>query len=403
MMKSALHVSMMVVIAGLTMGNKGCKETASERVLKMDVELSALKGRSIRLPTGELVDFPFVVNQHFYRQVMNNDHFTIINAIPSSENQLTSTATGVYAKASNESSATGSSEELSQVDIDVLNEYGFLKQLKDPAIDSASESHVSEKTASSAEYTKLPICLYDMPQSFLGGDVFGFEASWGAGLGIGYGVNGDLNSGTVGNVGGSVDFSSSRLELGLRTDDPLTREVQIISDGVSHQQSVKFRFNFLPGIPVGLSFFYNESLSSVIRDGLDRALDALVAAYVKRSGSWDEVWESRVLFDPEIADNDTRFAIRGGVRAEMKIGDEFKITNMHYVWEGGECYSRLKYKIPRTDQPSVEIKIIALGDNVAIGELKDPVNQPDVRIIPGAQVKISKLWKPDPKASAATK
>ena len=54
-------------IAGLSMGNQSCQSaTTTARVLKMDIEIGTLKARSVKLPNGEVIDFPYVANSLFH-------------------------------------------------------------------------------------------------------------------------------------------------------------------------------------------------------------------------------------------------------------------------------------------------------------------------------------------------
>lgn len=392
------------VIAGLSMGNEGCEEQQDKpRVLKMDIEIGSLKGRVVRLPNGESVDFPYVANSLFYRQVINHDHFVIGNPVPTSL-MLASQggqfkAQGVTDASSAEAAPSGL---VSGRDVAVLENYGLLRQtrLEGQSLmqGRTSEREVVEGKASASQVSKLPACLYDLPQSLLGGEVISFQMTGGGGIGIGYGPGGDL----PGSAAGRINFQSSKLELGLRTDDPLTQQAIAIGDGIARQSQVQFGLDFVPGVPVGISFFYNTPITDVIRNAMDDGLNQIVDRYknlLSTNKDWNEVWESRVIYDPEIVNNDTHIAFRGGYRAGVKIGDTFQVTNLHYAWEGAACYTRLKYKIPLTVTPIAEATVVSVGDNVAVAVVKYLTEQ---KIQPGAQVKVLKLVEPVKKASSSS-
>ncbi len=389
-------------LAGLSMGNQSCEETQSTRVLKMSVELGSLKGRVVTLPNGQKVDFPYVANSLFYRQVINHDHFVIANEVPTS---LTlASANGVFKTqkatdaSSSEAAPTGM---VSAKDIQVLEGYGLLKRTRSEGSallsGTMSAKEVIEGKATTTAVTALPACLYETPQAILGGEVISFEATWGVGLGVGYNNTGDLKS----SVGGSVDFSQSKLELGLRTDDPLTRQVVAIGDGVSRQSKVSFAIDFLTSL-IGVDFFYNTPITDVIRNGMDDGLNQIVEKYksmLSVNKDWNEVWESRVIYDPEIVNGDTHVAIASGYRAGVQVGDTFNFSNLHYAWEGAACYTRLKYKIPLTTAPIATGEIVSVGDNVAVAKITYLQEQ---RIQPGAQVKILALKQPTTAKTAST-
>jgi hypothetical protein len=394
----------LVMIAGLSMGNEGCEEKPeSARVLKMDIEIGALKGRMVRLPNGESVDFPYVANSLFYRQVINHDHFVIGNPVPSSLGLLSSGGSFKTMKADDASSGEAAPSGLvSGKDVSVLDQYGLLKSTR---IEGASllsgemkEREVVEGKATASAVTKLPACLYDLPQALLGGEVISFEATGGGGIGIGYNSGGDV----AGGVGGRINFEQSRLEIGLRTDDPLSQQAITIGDGVAHQSRVAFGIDFVPGVPVGLNFFFNTPITDVIRNAMDVGLDAIVDRYkvlLSVNRDWNEVWESRVIYDPEIVNNDTHIAFRGGYRAGVQVGDTFNVTNLHYAWEGAACYTRLKYKIPLTTTPVAEATVVSVGDNVSVAVVKYLMDQ---KIQPGAQIKVLALKQPTPARASAS-
>lgn len=392
----------MVMIAGLSMGNEGCEDKPKSRVLKMDIEIGALKGRMVRLPNGESVDFPYVANSLFYRQVINHNHFVIGNPVPSSLGLLSSGGSFKTMNAEDASSGEAAPSGLvSGKDVSVLDQYGLLKSTR---IEGASllsgemkERDVVEGKSTASAVIKLPACLHDLPQALLGGEVISFETTDGGGIGIGYNSGGDV----AGGIGGRIDFEQSRLEIGLRTDDPLSQQAIAIGDGVGHQSRVAFGIEFFPGVPVGLNFFFNTTLTDVIREAMDLGLDEIVDRYkvmLSVNRDWNEVWESRVIYDPEIANNDTHIAFRGGYRAGIQVGDTFNVTNLHYAWEGAACYTRLKYKIPLTTTPVAEATVVSVGDNVSVAVVKYLIEQ---KIQPGAQIKVLALKQPAKAASTS--
>lgn len=394
--KSALAL----MIASLTMGNQSCNQPV-ERVLKMDVEIGVMAAKPVRLPTGEFVDFPYVVNSLFYREVMNNDHFVISNAVPSPQSAVTTMvlkAGNVYGKAE-AAQAKAYLDTISVKDTRALTAYGFMEGLQkqaaamlQPQSGMQQQSGASQKASDSA--ATLPACLYDLPQARMGGSVISFELQGGGGISIGYNTGGSI----ISSVGGSVDFTTSKLELGLKTDDPLTTNTIVIADGVSNQSNVKFGVNFGAAAPFGINFFMTTPLADVIRAAMDKGLVAIVDQYktmLSPKKIWDEVWESRVLYDPVISDNDTHIAFRGGYRAGVQAGDTFTVTNLHYMWQSAPCTSQLKYKVPLTATPIAELEVVSVGDNVSVAVVKKYLIEQ--KIVPGAMVKILALKKPPTK------
>jgi hypothetical protein len=400
--RNYLSIMTMITIAGLSMGNQQCQETpAPPRVLKMDVEVGSLDARPVHLPSGEVIDFPYAVNTLFYRQVMNNDHFVITNPVPSP--QSIASNKGVTNGAAQKTSAQLAptiQDNISALDINILNKFGLLNKISNDAkglignnLAGAAKAGIQSKATSGDEST-LPSCLYDLPQASLAGAMISFEATWGAGIGVGYDANGAAIS--TQSVSGAVQFNQSKLELGLRTDDPLTLNTIVIADGVSKQNKVNFNIGFA-GALLGLNFVFNTPLSDVIRSAMDSGLSQIVDQYkamLSSRGSWDDAWESRVIYDPVITDGDTHIAFRGGYRAGVQVGDTFTITNLHYMWEGAACYTRLKYKVPLTTTPIAEVEVVTNGDNVSVAVVKKYLIEQ--KILPGAMIKILALKQAPP-------
>ena len=395
-MKMNKTLVLVVMTAGLSMGNESCKQ-AETRVLKMDVETGQIAAQPIRLPSGEVINFPYIANSLFYRSVMASDHFVMTNPVPSPQ-QYVQTGAVVSAK------ATAGTTSAMSPDESVLAQYGFMKSMMNSgSLDSSLEgkSIATKAEAASVPDSQLPACLYDLPQSQIKGEVVSFEATWGAGIGIGYGAGGTPVN--PGGTAGSVNFNQSQLNVGLRAEDPLDGRAVAQASGISNQSAVKFGLDFSAGSPIGLDLFFKTPLASVVSSAFDKALKAIIGDFVKMSnlGTWEDTWESRVLYNPEIVDNDTYIAFRGGTNYAMKIGDTFKVTNMYYKWDRDPCTSALQYRITRTPTPVAEAEVINVGNNVAVARItKYLIEQ---RIEPGAQVKLLKYFVPPTPTPAPTK
>lgn len=379
--KKRMAVIVLSIMGFINMGNEGCEKEQAARSLKMDVNIGKIQARTVTLPTGEVVDFPYVVNSLFYREVMNHNSFVILNSIP---NASFSSISGVATKG--EFGVT----EIQDPDLRVLSKYNFISSGSSSNLSGVSQKVVED---SSEELT----CLYDSAQTLLGGEVISYQSSAGVGLRVGYDNNGPVN---IGNTSGQIDFSNTKLELGLRADDALTEQIQVLGDGKAYQNNTAFSIN-IGVLPIGLDFFYKTALSDVIRDAMNDALDGIVDGFKKRNASnkWEDSWESRVLYDKDIANNDTHIAFRGGYRYNMQVKDRFTVRNMHYAWEGTPCASKLKYKIPLGTGPIALVEVIEVGDNVAVGQVIQ--YYVEERIRPGAQIKIQSLFSPESPKKAA--
>lgn len=424
--RSMASLCSLLVCATISMGNKGCEEQQdSTRVLRMDVELTSLRARPVRLPNGEVLDFQTVANTLFYGQVMNNKHFVISATIPSSSGSMAG-ATASNARVRKSEPTSNDERLLVRFGFQVNND-GRQESTGDPLsggraapIESSSRERIdfggvnsgsvgtgssegtngrvstaTNPTSFSSSLATAPLaCLYNSPQTILGGDLISFEASSGGAVRIGYGQDGQSLSS---NVGGKVRLERTKLDLRLRTDDPLSGQGLAVGDGVAYSSKVDLTVNFATGIPLGLDFFYKTALSDVIKKAMSRALEEIVDRHKRQMSardSWDDVWESRVVYDPVLGDNDTHVAIRGGYRSSLRVGDRFRIHNTRYVWTGAECASTLRYKIPLSNGVGALVEVVSLGDNVAVARVLE--NAEEQAILPGATVKIESLLGTEP-------
>lgn len=383
----ALVVTLM--IAGLSMGNEGCEES-KDRVLRMDVEVGKVTGRPIRMPSGEILDFPSLANSLFYLQVMNHPNYVMSNPLPEpASSSVAGSSSKVASKASKKNSLIMSEDEK------MLSQFGFLDA--EPEATGGSKALGTQKSsAASSAPESIPACLYEAPQSQLSGDVISFEATWGAGLGVGYGQNGSQIP--AGDVSAAVEFKQARLDMSVRAVDPLMKLLMVAAPAVSHQSDVKFSLDLLSPIPIGADFFYKTPLVKVVKAAMDKGLNSVASSFkamMSTRNSWDDVWESRVLYKP-IVDNDTMIAFRGGYRNNVKVGDTFVVSNMYYEWEGQPCASKLKDSIPTTATPIAEVEVIQVSPNASVARVVRYLIEQNIK--PGAQVKILALVKPAPVA-----
>ena len=395
-------LTLVTCIAGLSMGNQSCQpvSTAGARILKMDIDVGTLNAKTVTLPDGETVDFPYVVNSLFYQQVMKNDHFVINNPIATTSTKTSGSSSKTLSSSSlGNHRASESAAEIAVNDASLLQKFGFLKSgvaeelRSESATNTVHANAASVANASASAPADPNACLYDLPQATMGGEVDSFAVTGGGGISVGY-TTGGVSSTTTTGIGGTLQYTAATLQMGFNTVDPLTSNVIVVADGVSVQSKIAASVAFpAGGVPLGLNFFYNTPIAKAISSSMDKGLASMVKQYTKMlstTGNWNDVWESRVVFDPQISDQDTTVAMRGGYRAGVQVGDQFSVTNLHYSWEGASCNSLLKYKVPLSSTPIAVIRVIAVGDNVSVAQVVSYSG--DTKIQSGAQVKISQLY-----------
>lgn len=345
------------------LSNTACEEEKpKDRFLRLAADIRSVKAQVVRLPDGRTIDFPYVANALFYYSVMMDPHFLIDNPI----------AIGT------EDSSTHAKASLVQVsDDELLERWGFKSQ---KVVNEFNEFGEMSK-ALAAEEEPLQ-CLFHVPEIKLAASVIAFELTGSGGIHGGYpGVP----------VGGSLNFDRSQLSVTLGSEDPLTGKPIAIDAGKSYENKLRGELDYM-GV-IGLDFFLKTPLFKVVAGSFVDALKNLVKTHMERLDvdSWKEAWQSKVIFDPVISDGDTHLAMRGGWRANVRVGDTFNVYNMHYKWMGEECNSPLDYALPNPALPVAQIRVVETGQDVSKGLVISASN--DYRVTAGAVVKIKELVK----------
>ena len=366
-LKTGGSITALLLVGSLNMGNQSCATpppTEGARILKMDTTIGEVNAQKITMPSGEIVDFPYIANALFYGEVLNSDHMTVASPLPVVPPKAVSSA------------AVNSNLDKQ---VAVLRSYGLVSAqfVSEVPMEHYSGIHMMD-AASPASPTDIT-CTYSTPEFSVGGDVLDFTASAGGGLDIGFG-KAPSTTGTIG-----INYSQTALSLRLRLDRPLTQLPLQIGDATSYQKSISANLGFGQ---LGLNFFFTSAISDAIRTAMDSALSNIITAYATaRNTDWNQDWESRVVYCQN-CDNDTHIAIRGGAQNGIKVGDTFSISNLNYQWVGSPCSSRLVSSIP--DNPSIPTAkgvVQYVDDNFSV--LGNMTYSGDSKIRVGAKVSLS--------------
>lgn len=362
-----------IPILGLaTMGNKGCDNKQEERLLRMDVEIGSMKTLPLQVEDQEEIRIDQLTKSLFSRVIYGHNHFSIVNPVIEPM-----TNTNLEAR----SLAENKQKKFSDKDYQMLMDYGF------SGLDQTPSTF-------QARAIEVPSCQWEKPQLTLNSDVLGFELVNDVKLGLGYSPSGTH----LDQLKGKVSFSNFRLDYGISAIHPLLNRMVASTEAVTNQSKVEVEFDFGQNSPITIDFFYQEALVKVIKDGMTKSLNRLVARLenqtVDSGKDWNlNVWESRVLLDPAICGTDDCVAIRGGSLNRIKIGDRFKVFNMIHTWEGEPCESKLLRSVPDMNL-SNEIVVESVGDAVSIGRVQ--TRDRGINVDPGAMVKLMMLNQPAP-------
>lgn len=365
-----MKMLLLASLAPLLMGNEGCEQqtskTSSERRLRHQVELYKLQAPRISFPGAENFDFEFVLNAQIYDVINADDRFVVAF---NSGDPLTSSA-------------------VSQADRVVL---------MPPVGYSASSLHAM----AAADANDPSQCMARVPPMMIGGQVRSFEVVSGGGLWFGFTPQGRGNGSLSGST--SIHVQNAQMEIGLVAFDPLTRSV--LGTGVATPKHTKVDIDLaidFGSFSLGPRYFYQSRLAGVTMKGLRESLrllgDNLEAKAVNERRP---VWETRV-----IRDYDSHVTVKAGQRHGLVVGDEFAVYNLDHYWEDDTqpCRSRYLGSVRNTDRPIAILRVASerdLGPEFSRLEVVKGTED-GTRRLPGAQVVIHKLFKPEPVAPEAT-
>lgn len=346
MSKNFLILSLSLFIIGAS----DCEGTSKDRMLKLSVEVKPVAAQVVKLPDGRTIDFPYVANALFYYSVMTDPHFIIDHPIHSGYPTV------------------GTSSFLhEETDDEVLARWGFINP-------DFKKFGVTLPTN--------PPCIDRSPELKLFANVIAFELIGGGGIHGGYpGIP----------VGGSLKFDSTQLSVTLQSEDPLSGKPIAIDAGRASESKLSVGIDFM-GM-AGLDFFFKTPLFKVVNSAFQNSITNLVTAHMQRLdvGSWLQAWQSKIIFDPKISDGDTHLVMRGGHRANVRVGDTFSVYNMHYKWiDDKACEAPLDYSAIYPSHSIAEIRVVEVASDISIGLVTKSTNE---KIESGAITKILQLRK----------
>ena len=350
-----------IFLIGMSVCVVACEDDKpKERYLRLSADIRPVKAQVVKLPDGKTIDFPYVANALFYYSVMMDPHFLIDKPI----------TLGIQDGSFPSSKAVS----VQEADDELLVRWGFKKV--------AGEFRDQQMEKAFSEEVEPLQCLVHAAEIKLAANVIAFELIGSGGIHGGYpGVP----------VGGSLNFDRSELSVTLGSEDPLTGRPITIDAGKSYENKLRGEVDYM-GI-AGLDFFFKTPLFKVVAGAFKDALKNLVDRRMDQLdiGDWTKAWQSKIIFDPVISDGDTHLAMRGGSRANVRVGDTFEVYNMHYKWMGEECNSPLDYAMPNPSTPVAVIRVVETGNDVSKALVTSASKE--YRVSAGAIVKIKQLAK----------
>lgn len=349
----AMRVGCLGAIACVTMGNQSCNQQqitpVQGRFLKKTVKLENIRSYNFMIPGGGTFDFQSVMNWQMQQLLEQSDRFVI----PMPDSQLTTT-----------------NKAMARADVDAINDH----------------MAALAKPSSRPEDQTVPVCLQNLPQVIMDGQVNSFEADGGGGLKIGFT--------SAGSFGASASFQvdTAQLDLGLRAREPYFGYIIGMTDVTADQTktSISASINFAL-FEISPDYYFSTPLVDVSKTAITKGLLALFDAIDNQSiQNKMPIWEGQV--DKGTATDNNFIRISAGQIHGVRAGDTFDIFNVHTEWAGQPCQSQLLVREASTSDPVATVQISSapgdLGINYAYAKI---IKSTGDQIYPGAIVRINSL------------
>jgi hypothetical protein len=361
-----LKIGFLFVLAGMLMGNKGCKEEpiTEKRELRRRVQMGSIQAPQMVLPPqagGGTFDFSLALNGQLQKVLRESKTFS---------------TSGVFY----DPSSIGE------------NDKKEFYQCTASAPTKAFE--ISEDTA----------CMINMPLGYVSAQMIDFRFQ--RGIDVDVGITGlDILEGV------SFNFDKAKFTMSMQAQNPiLTMQPQghtlAAKNGHSYMGSVggKVSLNF-GFVKLGLGGWMQTDMAKVVEDGLSDGLKKLKTDWDQNDAQsgYENVadgWYAHVIKDCDVG-----IMIAAGNKSDagLQVGDILSVYNMRYNWYGKACNSRLNYMEPTTEQPIAYVKIVRVSDTVSKAVIidNDP-NYPyqEINIKPGARVYMKKWAEVTPQQQA---
>jgi len=231
-------------------------------------------------------------------------------------------------------------------------------------------------------------CLIDKPQLKVSGEILGMELESTSGANLNF----FLPFLPIGGGGFNYKVAKTRMTAVFDARDSAERRVMAaatVSETQKESQS-GFNLSFQELAKFGFDYYKKTPLSSVTQKVLDKGI-AQIDKQTK-----DLEWEAPVVYSQRKI-----VGINAGIDAGIKVKDEFSVQNMIHRWSGVPCQSQYLGSIPDV-YPVAIVRIYdvqATESYAQVIELRDA----DAAVLPGARVKISKLYNPESDVQMKTK
>ena len=255
--------------------------------------------------------------------------------------------------------------------------------------ESALDHVNSGKAISSKE---VPECLVEYEEYQLDVHLNAFEIYSKKGFQFGF----NLGEGLLQLLGFSFKTEKGLMSLymGLSESVNPTSWVSYV-EGQATMKKRDFRFNIgVSQFNGGLSYFKQTPMNTLtgnsIKNGFSNMEKEMEAKQVN--------WKTRVVHSNE---GQSRLVVPVGNVSGLRIGDQFNVFNVNYVWEGDPCVSELLIPAKTTTKPIAITEVVQVENNAAVLLVIDRFHDDIIEL--GAMVEINQLTDETRKLSHSVK
>lgn len=358
LLRLTFQSALLLGLAGLSMGNKGCKQkqpTEPEaRELRRRAQMGEITAPQATMPGGGTFDFKFAANAQMYQALKETKSFsTSLSSLFDPKNLSEKDKDSFYS-----------------CEDDRDNEYQSMSMM-------GNQKGV---------FTQKSACMINVPNVRVKGAVINFQLTSASGIGL------DIPSWY--NFGTNVEIRKATLTMSFQAEHPVIPDHYLAaSTSRANHKEVSLSAKIgLGGFGISPKYYFQSDLAKVVADAMSAGLTDLK----EQMDINDQSDDSSLWYTYVVKNCDKAVVINaGGVGdAGLMKGDLLEVYNVWYDWDDNACVptSHLKNAM-RATSPSRVIKVVSVGDTMSIGEVVEDFGGP---LNPGARVYVKKLI--DPKA-----
>jgi hypothetical protein len=220
------------------------------------------------------------------------------------------------------------------------------------------------------EILDKPACEVDFADYEIDSHLLAFEIYTGGNISIGY----NLLSGFLKAIGLNFSMKSGKMIMSMHAEETL-RPNASLADVMGEANSVETNLSLnINALQLGgeIGYFYKTPLAKLTEKTIKSAMGNLRNDLSKI----ETAWRSKIVWQ----NGGYEFIIPAGKVAGIRVGDQFAIYDIDYIWMDKPCESELLFARKTTDNPLKVLEVVQLEKHSALMRVKQSFTDEEISI-----------------------